>query len=339
MLETRTRSAPTTPYAGWIMACALAETLGMTAAATATVLGHSLGTAAALALVIAGGLVEGLALGWAQSRVLRTLAPRLVRRRYVLATVAAAGLGWAGASAPAAFSGDADGAPPSTVVIVLSAAGLGLVMGAVLGCAQAAVLRGAVRHPWRWVGANVAAWPAAMIVIFLGATTPSASWPPWTILVLAVVTGVAAGGLLGSVSGWFLTSLTGASARDRAVLTLLASHRRSRLQRAVIGLEVRGRVSGRPYRLPVQYAVAPGGLAVVPGGAARKTWWRNISGQPTAVAVLRGAVWAPASARLLSPEDPARMAVGAAYVDRWPRSVLAMDQPLVLIQLGGPPPR
>ncbi|MGH3483714.1 MAG: hypothetical protein ACRDPQ_10810 [Nocardioidaceae bacterium] len=48
-------------------------------------------------------------------------------------------------------------------------------MGAALGVAQAWVLRDLVPRPWRWVDATVWGWFAAMPVIFLGATTPSAS--------------------------------------------------------------------------------------------------------------------------------------------------------------------
>ena len=71
-------------------------------------------------------------------------------------------------------------APLRPLLVVAGAAGLGLVMGTVLGVAQAAALRGAVPHPRRWVAANAAAWPLAMVVIFLGATTPSAGWPAWS---------------------------------------------------------------------------------------------------------------------------------------------------------------
>lgn len=320
------------------MACVLAETLGMTAAAAAATAGSTLGTAAALSLVVAGGLVEGLALGWLQSRVLKTSAPELRRSRYVLATVLVAGVGWAAAAAPAAMSSGGDGQQPGILIVVLAAAGLGLVTGSLLGVVQALALRGAVRHPWRWVSANAAAWPPAMVVIFLGATAPSAAWSTWSVLALAAVTGAVAGGLLGVVSGWFLPSLNGAAGLNRVVLALLASHRRPGLQRALIGLEVRGRVSGRWHRLPVQYAVGPGGLIVVPGDAGRKHWWRNIDPVPTPVHVLREGVWAPASARLLSPGDADYHAVGDCYQERWPRTALPTGQPLVLVTLGGARP-
>ena len=68
-------------------------------------------TATALAIVVAGGLVEGLALGWAQSGQLRRRLPDLRRTRYVLWTVLVAGLGWAAASAPAVLRPTAGRAP------------------------------------------------------------------------------------------------------------------------------------------------------------------------------------------------------------------------------------
>ncbi len=221
MLASPTRADATTPHpvwgSGWVSACAIAEAIGMTAAAGAARAADGLGVVAALSVVVAGGLVEGTALGWAQSHVLARLAPALVRVRYLVATVLVAGLGWAAASAPAALGGSgADDSQPPLPLVLLGAAGLGLVMGPVLGAAQAAALRGAVAHPWRWVLANTAAWPVAMVVIFLGATAPEASWPVWSVLVLGTVTGGVAGGLLGVVSGWFLPSLTGAMGADRS---------------------------------------------------------------------------------------------------------------------------
>lgn len=307
----------------------------MTAAAAAATAGPRLGTAAAFTLVVAGGLVEGLALGWLQSRVLRAAAPGLRRHRYVLATVIIAGLGWTAASAPAALSTGDDQQPGLLVVAVLAAA-LGLTSGVVLGFAQAAALHGAVRHPWRWVVANAAAWPLAMVVIFLGATAPAASWSWGWIVLTGAVTGAAAGALLGAVTGWFLPSLDGATMSNRAVLALLASPRSSKLGQALIGLEVHGRATGRPVELPVQYAVAPGGLAVVPGRPETKTWWRNIDADPTPVRLLREGVWAPASARVVNPEDPAYPTARSAYEERWPKSHLPPDQPVVLVRLGGP---
>lgn len=247
MLASRTRVA--TPYRAWVLACALAEAVGMTAAAGAARLADPLGVAAGLAVLLAGGLVEGTALGWAQSHVLARVAPALARRRYLVATVLVAGVGWAAASARSAVGDGPDSSQPPLTLMLPGAVGLGLVMGPALGAAQALALRGAVAHPWRWVVANTAAWPVAMAVIFLGATAPDASWPVWSVLVLGTVTGGVAGGLLGVVSGWFLPSLTGATgwtgtggagAPRRAPPT--------GSQRTPIG-EVRSRLAGRRRRL------------------------------------------------------------------------------------------
>lgn len=219
MLASRTHADPATPHrawgAGWVSSCAIAEAIGMTAAAGAARAADGLGVVAGLSVIVAGGLVEGTALGWAQSHVLARIVPALSRSRYLVATVLVAGLGWAAASAPAAVGGGSDDTQPPLALVLLGAAGIGLVMGPLLGAAQATALRGAVAHPGRWVLANTAAWPVAMVVIFLGATTPEASWPVWSVLVLGTVTGGVAGGLLGVVSGWFLPSLTGAAGGNR----------------------------------------------------------------------------------------------------------------------------
>jgi hypothetical protein len=208
------RSAAAPSLARWVALCAAAEAVGMTAAAAAAKASQALvsgGTSrvVALSIVVAGGLVEGLALGVAQSRGLSVWLPRRARNRWVLVTVAVAGLGWSGASAPAALADDG-GTEPSLWLVLAGAVGLGLAMGAVLGGAQSLVLRGLVPRPGRWVIANVVAWAVAMPVIFLGATTPGAGWSALAVTALGTGTGALAGAALGLVSGWFLASLTSA---------------------------------------------------------------------------------------------------------------------------------
>lgn len=177
----------------------------MTAAAAAARGADALHEAwAALALVVAAGLVEGTALGLAQSWVLASRLPALRRRTFAVATVLVAGLGWAAASAPAVLSADDSGASPPLTLVLLGAAGIGLVMGPVLGAAQALAMRGAARAPARWIVANTLAWPPVMVVIFLGATTPSASWTTASVAMLGAVTGAVAGGVLGLVTRPFL---------------------------------------------------------------------------------------------------------------------------------------
>lgn len=190
----------------WAAWCALAEAVGMTAAAAAAKASHSWwgepSTAGAvtgsLLLVVAAGLVEGTALGLAQSRLLRSSGWAVRHRWFLAATVLVAGLGWAAASAPAALAGPGGGgSEPPQLLVVLGGAGLGLVLGPLLGGAQATALSAAARRSW--VRANLIAWPAAMAVIFLGATTPGPDWAPASVVLAGTLTGAAAGAVLGAL--------------------------------------------------------------------------------------------------------------------------------------------
>jgi hypothetical protein len=318
---------------GWIAGCAAAEAIGMTAAALASraadpLAGGVVGSSLALLTIVLGGLVEGTALGVIQAARLARVFPRLRRRRYVAVTVLVAGLGWAAASAPGVLAGDSGGAPPSLLLILPGAAALGLLMGALLGAAQAWSLRGAVTHPWRWVAANAAAWAPAMAVVFLGATAPDASWPLLAVLGIALLTGAGAGAVLGLVTGWFIPSLAGTSVTGRLVLWRIGRPHPGRLADRVVGLDVRGRRTGRNYRFPVEYAGDGDALIVVPGHPQSKSWWRNL-GTRTPVAVLRSGDWSRAEASVLRPSDPAYDAARATYLERHRGLRLPDDQPVV----------
>lgn len=204
------------PFGRWILATTAAETIGMTAAATASVVaGRVVGDAtspsavvASLAIVVTGGLVEGAALGLLPALVLRRWRTAFRARWWFVATLLVAGLGWAGASVPGALA-SGDGEAPPLALVLAGAAGLGLVMGGVLGAAQAPAFRGAAAHPWRWVGVSTIAWTPTMTVMFVGATLPDASWAPAAIILTGVLTGVAAGAVLGLLSGGLMPLLDG----------------------------------------------------------------------------------------------------------------------------------
>lgn len=312
----------------------------MTAAAGAAKISQTLvdepaAVALALSLVVAGGLVEGVALGVAQAAGLRRWLPRLDSRRWVLVTVTVAGLGWAAASAPAVLAGDSDGGSggePPLLLVLGGGAALGVAMGAVLGAAQALVLRGRVRHPWRWVGANALAWSPAMAVIFLGATAPAAGWPAPAVVALGTATGLAAGATLGLVSGWFLPSLTGPPQHNRLVLDVLRSPAHRLLDRSLVGLRVRGAVSGARFELPVMYAAdGTGSLVVVVGRSQSKRWWRNLR-RSAPVDLLHQGAWHPAVGETLMPEQDGYADAVAAYRRRWPRVPIAGTDPVVRVR-------
>lgn len=326
--------------ARWVVLCAAAEAIGMTAAAAAAKTSQALvgepgngsEAAVALGLVVAGGLVEGVALGGLQAAGLGRLLPDLNRRAWLLVTVLVAGLGWAAASAPAVLSGDDGGTVPPLLLILAGALGLGAVMGAMLGAAQASVLRAHVRHPWRWVGASAAAWPPAMAVIFLGATAPEADWPGPLVVALGTVTGLLAGSVLGLVTWWFLPSLDGPPARDRIVSGLLRSPVHRMVDGPLLVLRVRGAVTGRPFELPVQYAAAEDAVVVVPGRPETKRWWRNLAAAAPVDVLLRGQ-WRHGDGMLLRPGEPGYDSALAAYRQRWPRLDIPRDSPVVLVRL------
>jgi hypothetical protein len=197
------------PLGRWVVLCAIAETIGMTAAASATLLAEAqfpaprsgASSLLVLLLIVSGGLVEGIALGVFQSNGLIRWLPSLSRRRWIIATTLVAGIGWAAASAPAQFASAEESAAPPMALVIAGGALLGAFMGAVLGAAQAGGLRGRVPHPWRWIWVSALAWAPAMAAIFAGATIPDAQWSVFAILPLAAVTGAAAGAVLGVVSG------------------------------------------------------------------------------------------------------------------------------------------
>jgi hypothetical protein len=234
MNNTRRASPPS--LTRWTALCAAAETVGMTAAATAAKASQALpgqrpgAAAAGLSLVVLGGLVEGTALGLAQASGLKAWLPRLNLRRGVLVTVAVAGIGWAAASAPSALSGGDVGPAPQWPIVVAGALTLGAAMGAAMGAAQAPLLNGHVSHPWRWIAANTLAWPPVMAVIFVGATAPGADWSLGAVTALGAVTGAVAGTVLGSISGWFLPSLSAGPRFRRPRWNCLRSHRRASAQ-------------------------------------------------------------------------------------------------------------
>jgi len=97
--------------------------------------------------------------------------------------------------------------PPQWIVMLL-AAGMGAVGGAVLSFAQWLVMRGKVKRAGLWIPANMLAWAFGMPVIFWGidlAFKMSALWQ--SVLVMAAAL-LAAGIAVGGIHGWFLVSLT-----------------------------------------------------------------------------------------------------------------------------------
>jgi len=321
----------------WVLRCAAAEAVGMTAAAAAArgadhllVAGGPAATAVAWTAVVAAGCIEALALGTAEATLLRRRLPALRAGRFVLVTVLVAGVAWAAGSAPGLLSaGTGSSAGPGLAFLLAAGAGVGVVTGGLLGAAQAAALpRGARRSAW--VAANLVGWTVAMAVVMVGAGTPSAAWAPGAVLPWAALTGALAGALLGACLGWFAPSLTGPPVHNRAVLALLRRSPRP-AGRALVGLRVTGRRSGRLVELPVMYAERAGVLWVAVGHTAAKTWWRNLADRPC-VQVLRAGRWTGFTAQVVHRGGPGYAEGRAVYAGRWPRARLADDDVLVRLE-------
>jgi deazaflavin-dependent oxidoreductase (nitroreductase family) len=157
------------------------------------------------------------------------------------------------------------------------------------------------------MGISAAAWTPAMVIIFAGATLPDASWATFPVIVLGAVTGALAGAALGAVSAWMMPALTGPSVSGR-VLGWMLRHHVPVLGGSFALLRITGRKTGRSYQFPVQYAREGDVVAVHPGGAERKTWWRNLR-EPAAVMVWVDGTWRRGTGQVLS--------VGPLYSESW----------------------
>ena len=195
----------------WIGACALAELLGIGAAAASALAIHGvLGEPRtglqrlATLLAFAGvGAVEGAWLGALQWRLLRRRLPLLSAAGWIGVTLAATTIGWvAGMAGPTFAAADAARAEPGLWQVIAMAAGSGIGAGALLGGAQWLALRAAARQAGGWIGINALAWIPAMAAIAAGGALPAATWPAWAAILTGAASGLLGGALLGAITGF-----------------------------------------------------------------------------------------------------------------------------------------
>lgn len=205
----------------WVAANAVAEAvgLGLTLGLTGLVIGRLesvgglAGVALAFAAAVLSGAIEATIVGLAQWAALRPWLPRITRRAWWLATLAGALLAYVLGYLPSTIislmqsGADASAAtmtePPQAVVLLL-AAGLGAVGGAILSFAQYLALRGRVAHAGRWIPANMLAWAVGMPVVFwaidlafkLPALGPAVALMVAALLLMGAVVGAIHGAVL-----------------------------------------------------------------------------------------------------------------------------------------------
>lgn len=168
----------------------------------------------AIIVVIGSTLLEGTAVGWFQWSVLRRVLPSLSLKTWWLATAIGAFIAWTLGMIPSTFMASmeeaaAAGPPPepSDLLLYTAAAGMGLVLGPILGLPQWWVLRRYVNDAWLWLPANAIAWAWGMIVIF--AVVGMVAEIGFNALAVALILGglLLAGAVVGAFHGYVLVKL------------------------------------------------------------------------------------------------------------------------------------
>ncbi|CAG1014590.1 hypothetical protein BURC_00732 [Burkholderiaceae bacterium] len=207
-------------YARWVAANAWSEGLGL---GGSLLLGHALASGmeagtpdpativlGALLAVLAGTLLEGVLVGWAQGRVLAAGTPRISVRDWTRATAVGAGIAWTLGMLPstlmALHDGGSGAASPSlsAASVLLLAGAMGGVLGPILALAQWRVLRRASRRPARWLLANAAAWSVGMVLLFAAMEQLEPDADPLAIALRIVLACTLAGAAVGAVHGGVL---------------------------------------------------------------------------------------------------------------------------------------
>ncbi len=205
----------------WVGANAVAELIGLGSTFALLAFGLSrlgdgsgaAGVILSFLLAIATGAVEATVVGLAQSWAMSPWFPAITRRAWWLATLIGALVAYAlgylpstlmGLSEPAAAAPTAE--PPQWVVLVLAAA-MGAVAGAVLSFAQYLALRRHIGGAGSWIPANMLAWMVGMPVIFWGVDLAQQTESPVQAVLLMAGVLLLTGAVVGAIHGAFLVRL------------------------------------------------------------------------------------------------------------------------------------
>lgn len=186
----------------WILACTLAEAVGIAGVAVLFA-GASRGVLPSAPAILGAGVWEGLCLGLAQALVLRRSGLPVLPWVIVTMIIAVAGY-----SASLAFgAGGPDPAQPlpdpPLLLLIAGAATMGAGMGVLMGAAQGMIARGILSLAG-WVRGNALGWTPAMVAIFLPATLIGADWTLGKVAIAGAASGALAGASLGFATSFFL---------------------------------------------------------------------------------------------------------------------------------------
>jgi len=207
----------------WVAANAFGELfgLGLTFAAAALILSRLESQQSAgivlvsFFLAVATGAIEATLVGLAQWWAMSPWFPTITRRAWWLATLVGALAAYALGYLPStlmSLSQPASQTPvaePPQLIILLLAAGLGAIAGAVLSFAQWLTMRKKIKRAGVWVPANMLAWLVGMPIIFWGIDAAQKGQPPLQAVLLLAFVLFLTGAVVGMIHGAFLVRLTG----------------------------------------------------------------------------------------------------------------------------------
>jgi len=206
----------------WTLANALGEMFGLGLTFVITGLFFSsMGEATTIAgillsflVAVASGAVEATFVGLAQWWAMRPRFPSIGRfewwRGTFIGALVAYVLGYLPSTIMSLTAENGSGAPaaePAQWIVLLLAAGMGAVGGAVLSFAQWLVLRKKVDRARIWIPANMLAWAFGMPLIFWGIDQAFKLTAVWQAVLLMAVTLFVAGAVVGGIHGLFLVRL------------------------------------------------------------------------------------------------------------------------------------
>lgn len=205
----------------WTIACGIGEFLGIGVAAGVAVLHFRfLGEPQTISqrilvivVMILAGIIEGLITGSFQWVVLKRRFLNMKAKNWLAFTALGAATAWFLGMIPSVFFAPDASASPSTNVdfsmlqIVLLAALIGIVLGALFGFFQWVELKKHASKASRWIPANSLGWAVGLAIIFLGASMPSVDTSLAIVILIGTVSGLLAGLAVGAITGLFLIKL------------------------------------------------------------------------------------------------------------------------------------
>ena len=165
-------------------------------------------------VAVASGAVEATFVGLAQWWAMRPRFPSIGRfewwRGTFIGALIAYVLGYLPSTIMSMGETAGSGSPaaePAQWIVLLLAAGMGAVGGAILSFAQWLVLRKKVQHAGIWIPANMLAWAFGMPIIFWGIDMAFKMSALWQSILLMAGTLFLAGAVVGGIHGLFLIRL------------------------------------------------------------------------------------------------------------------------------------